>query len=201
MQELKEHVAETLSSGNISLRLTDNTIAIKPSGFSYAECIDEDHVAIVGLDGKHIQGPRPSSDIEAHLSIYNGNPKVTCIIHTHSHYATVMSTLGEPLKILSTLHADYFGQEIPCMPYTNHRTDNFGAAALKIDAEAMLLAHHGALIFGNTPSKVIRRTIALEEIARLNYHIRLLGHTVNNLNIEDIAALNTYYEGEYGKKD
>src|SRR3989344_88868 len=153
---------EVLNSGNISIR-EGNTIVIKPSGKSY-ESLEVQDVSVVALDGLHVSGLKPSSDLSVHLTIYRSRPNVRCIIHTHSHYATVMSVLQRSLEPLCSMHADYFGTEIPCLPYVNHRTKNFGTSFLAANVKACLLSSHGVLVVDEVPALAVEKAIVLEEI-------------------------------------
>ncbi|MDD4984038.1 MAG: class II aldolase/adducin family protein [Candidatus ainarchaeum sp.] len=187
---------EILSSGNISIRLSNNLIAIKPCGFAYSEIKTKD-ISIVDLSGKLVSGKKPSSDLDMHIEIYKNKKKINCILHTHAHFTTVMSSLNKPLKILTTLQADYFGTEVFCMPYVNHRLSNIGMAAIASGQETMLLERHGALIFGMSPGEVVKKAIALEEIAKLNYHILCINKKIKPLDKKDINMLHNYYCSSY----
>src|SRR3989344_8664539 len=199
MNELAKHKLDKLSCGNISLRLSNNLIAIKPTGMSYNE-VNIENVSIVNISGKHLFGEKPSSDLDFHLQIYNNKPEINCIIHTHSHYASVMSCLKKPLKILTTLQADYFGKDIWCMPYKNHRTGSISEKIIKSGNKVVLLERHGTLILDEKPEKAIKNAVILEEIAKLNYHIEMIESKVKKIKDKDIGALNKYYQNAYAIK-
>lgn len=196
MEKLAKHNLDKLSCGNISLRLSNGLIAIKPSGFSYDE-VNMTNVSMVDMEGNHLSGEKPSSDLDFHLHIYKHKPEINCIIHTHSHYATVMSCLKKPLKVLTTLQADYFGKDVWCMPYTNHRTQSIGERAVKSGEKVMLLERHGTLMFHECPKKLIKYAVVLEEIAKLNYFIENLYNEISKLENNDIKNLNNYYNKNY----
>ncbi|MEW6171041.1 MAG: class II aldolase/adducin family protein, partial [Candidatus Omnitrophota bacterium] len=77
----------TASSGNISLRLDENTILITSHGSSFGFLKKEDLVK-VNLDGRVIsskKGKKPSSELPLHLAIHkNLNPKI--VFHTHPKF-------------------------------------------------------------------------------------------------------------------
>ncbi len=196
MRELAKHKLDKLSCGNISLRLSNGLIAIKPTGMSYDE-VTITNVSMLDMEGNLLSGEKPSSDIEFHLHIYKNKPEINCIIHTHSHYATVMSCLNKPLKVLTTLQADYFGKDIWCMPYTNHRTESIGERAIKSGEKVMLLERHGTLMFHENPKKLIKYAVILEEIAKLNYFIENCDSKIKKLEIKEINKLNKYYNTNY----
>ena len=197
-KELAGYKLDKFSSGNMSLRLSEGRVAIKPSGFAYEEIKFED-ISIVDLGGNHLSGKNPSSDLMMHLEIFRAKEEVNCIIHTHSHFATVMSCLNRPLKVLTTLHADYFGKEIYCMHYTNHRHKNIGTEAVKSGENIMLLERHGALIFGDNIKNLIRNIVILEEISKLNFNIETISPGLRPIQKDDISKLYDYYSKKYCK--
>ncbi|MBI4154883.1 class II aldolase/adducin family protein [Candidatus Woesearchaeota archaeon] len=190
------------SSGNVSIRIGKSQIIIKPTGIPY-EKINKTNLALVDSNGRLLKGLKPSSDLQAHLEIYKKRKDINCIIHTHSHYATVFAILGRPLKILSTFHADYFGKEIKCLPYVNHRIENFGIDVANCKEKVFLLGNHGAIILGNSAKEAFKLFIALEEIAKLNYHCisyaEAKGLRLRKINHRDAEIMHNYYWGEYGQ--
>lgn len=199
VKELKKHNLDILSSGNISLRLDANHIAIKPTGLNYDDLTLED-ISVVDLQGNLILGLKASSDLDIHLKIFSERKDINCIIHTHSHYATVMSCLNLSLKVLTTLHADYFGKEILCMRYINHRKSNLGVKFIELHTNVCLLERHGTLIVDADPKKAIKSAVVIEEISKLNFHIMQLQRKISPMLEEDICSLNEYYATTYGNK-
>ena len=80
------------TSGNISIK-KDDLIAISPSGVSYDNLKSED-IVVLDKDKKIVEGKLlPSSETNLHVSIYDNYSDVSAIVHTHSLYATSVSTL------------------------------------------------------------------------------------------------------------
>jgi len=188
-----------LHSGNLSLKLNDKYIVIKPSGLSY-DNLSPQTVSIIELEtGDLLRGLKPSSDLSMHLSLYKKLPHINSIIHTHSHFATVMAIIGSDLSIISTMHADYFGKPIICLPYLNHRKNNLGDQILKKDiTHVCLLEKHGTVCFTESIEKTIEYAIVLEEICRQYFHIVSLGKNISSLKKEDTESLYDYYHNKYG---
>lgn len=197
-KKLASYNLDKLNSGNFSLRLSKNTFAIKPSGLNYEELTLE-NISVVNLDGEHLSGLKPSSDLMVHLSIYKKRGDINCIIHTHSHYATVMSSLNANLSVLSTLQADYFGGDIPCIKFINHRKHNIADKILKSKNEVFLLEKHGTFIIDELPEDAIKKTYILEEVAKINFNLKLL-KKIKKIKKSDISILNKYYYTKYGNK-
>ena len=100
MRTIDSYNLEFLSSGNLSIRLGNGNIAIKPSGVSY-KSVNKNNISILDKNGMLLHGLKPSSDFKAHITIYSGREDINCIVHTHSHFATIFAILGKPIEVLS----------------------------------------------------------------------------------------------------
>src|SRR5215472_2642021 len=77
------------SAGNISVRSGD-TVAITPSGVSYAEMRPED-ICLVATDGTELgSSETPSSETPMHLAIYAAT-NAAAVVHTHSPEVIALS--------------------------------------------------------------------------------------------------------------
>jgi len=109
----------TASSGNVSgLDRATGRLVIKPSGVDFASLLPEDLVEVVLDTGDVLPGSLvPSTDLPHHLYLYRHLPRITCVVHTHSTYATALAALEEPIPPFTTSVADFFGGPVPCVPY------------------------------------------------------------------------------------
>jgi L-ribulose-5-phosphate 4-epimerase len=193
-----------LSSGNVSIKLNNGLIVIKPSGVPYEKLTKKD-ISVVNTKGILLSGKHPSSDLNLHIKIYEEFGSVNSIIHAHSHYVTVMAILGKDLDVISTMQADYFGTKIPCLKFANHRTNAIYESIhknykrIKI-TNAFLLGKHGAFIFSDEPSLNLDKAFALEEIAKLNYQSLLISKRIKSIKEKDIRLMHNYYMNKYGQK-
>jgi L-ribulose-5-phosphate 4-epimerase len=193
-----------LTSGNSSIRVNNNLIAIKPTGMRFSKIREKD-ISIIDMDGKLIKGKLSSSDSPLHLMLYKSISDINCVVHTHSHYASVFSILGKDISPLSTLHADFFGGKVPCLCFANHKTKEvINTIQNNIDkikkANAFLIGNHGAFIIGKDTEKTFKMAIALEESARLNYHALLISRHIKKIPKTDIEIMHKYYLTRYGQQ-
>jgi len=155
------------TSGNVSIRV-DDTIAITPSGMSY-ERLEARDILVVDMAGNSVSGDLvPSSETPLHLSVYASDPGIRAIVHTHSVYATAVSTLVKELPAIHYQIAD-LGGPVPVAPY---RT--FGSAELAASVtdairgrSAALMQNHGSLTIGDSVDQALARTITLEWLCRV----------------------------------
>ena len=91
-----------LSAGNFSVRTADGNVAITPAGIKYDKLTVE-QIAIVDLDGNHVDGPcRSSSETPMHTAIMRNLPHVQAICHTHSPFAMTFAVLGKEIPMINT---------------------------------------------------------------------------------------------------
>ncbi len=70
------------AGGNISVRASD-LVVITPAGWSL-RALNPSLIAVIDLEGRHLEGPPPSSERLLHLAVYHRRPGVTAILHWYS---------------------------------------------------------------------------------------------------------------------
>jgi L-fuculose-phosphate aldolase len=130
------------SEGNASARAGE-LVAISPSGLAY-ETLRPVDVCLVSLDGKLVEGPRPSVELPMHLAVLAARPDVGAIVHTHSPRATAKPTVPVAIGVSGT--------------------PELGAAVLEAAAggNAVVIQDHGPVCFGRNLAEALERALALE---------------------------------------
>lgn len=137
------------TGGNLSVCDANHKyMAITPSGIDYFEMKIEDIVILDVETGKVVEGDRlPSSESDMHRIFYKYRNDIQAIVHTHSKYATAVSTLEQKgLPAINYLLASA-GVDVPCAEYASYGTVALAKnafAAMK-DRKACLLSNHGSL--------------------------------------------------------
>ena len=155
------------TSGNVSIRVDDN-IVITPSGRSYENLAAKD-ILVLDLDGNSVDGDLlPSSETPLHVSIYASDTSIHAIVHTHSIYATAVSTLVRELPAIHYQIAD-LGGPVPVAPYQTFGTPELAASVTKAihGRAATLMQNHGAVTVAKTVEQALTRSITLEWLSRL----------------------------------
>jgi L-fuculose-phosphate aldolase len=183
------------AAGNVSARTLDGAVLVTPSGLDLAALDPADLVLVAPEDGRVLAGAlAPSSETPMHLGVYAARPDVAGVVHTHARYATVLACLGWDLPpihyTLATLTPD---AHVPLVPYATYGTPELAAnaaAALTGARNACLLANHGTLTLGPTPTTALTRAVTLEDVAAVYYHARLAGSPVllTPAQIAEVAA-------------
>ena len=155
------------SAGNMSVRAGD-TVAITPSGVSYAEMRPED-VCLVTLDGAEPAGlaqETPSSETPMHLAIYAAT-KAGAVVHTHSPEVIALSAAREELPAIHYAITG-LGGPVRVAPYVRFGSAGLAASAVTaLDGRsAVILRNHGAVCHGRDLAQAYDRALLLEWLAR-----------------------------------
>ena len=155
------------TSGNVSIKINDYFL-ITPSGASYdnlspADILVMDHNKQI-IEGKLL----PSSETDLHYSLYENRSDIKAIVHTHSLYATAVSSITDELPAIHYQIID-LGGPVPVAPYETFGSPELAAAVVdKIaDKNAVLMQNHGAVTVGDNLDIALQRSILLEWIASL----------------------------------
>jgi L-fuculose-phosphate aldolase len=163
------------TAGNLSIRNGDRVL-ITPRG-SHLDAVDPRACVEIALaDGAHDANARPSSESALHRAIYAATD-AGAIVHTHSHYATVLSTLVDELPpIHYAIHA--LGGTLRVARYETFGTDALAIAVTEAmeGRRGALMANHGAVVAGRDIDHAVHLAITLEWLASIHYHAILAGN-------------------------
>lgn len=157
-------------SGNVSVRVGD-TLFMSPTNSSLG-ALDPDALSVLGVDGTHVDGPRPSKEVPLHVALYRRNPGATAVVHVHSTYAVALSCL-EPWRDHCAIPplTPYFlmrvGQ-VPLIPYFAPG-DPRQAGALADNPyvfNGALLANHGSITAMDGVEAALNAAVEIEEVAK-----------------------------------
>lgn len=180
----------TGQEGNISVRLSDDSLAITSSGASKGFLTVGD-VIMIDMNGNLLQGEKPpSSENLLHLSIYRRRLDVMSVVHAHPIYVTAFAVSGIPLAqpILPEI-VQSIG-EIPLCEFALPGTEDLARTVIPYleRHNAFMLKNHGAVTVGKSLEEACQRMEILERYARILYLARSLGK-VDELSVEIVEKL------------
>ena len=198
--------------GNVSVKINKDKFLIKPSGCDLNKVSPKDMVEVNIRDFKHKGALKPSVDTPTHAVIYKNFSSVKAVIHVHSEFLTIWSQAKKAIPIFGTTHADLSNSSIPV---TNEikskiKLDNYELETGKniINTfkkkklnpkfcQAILVANHGAFIWGKSLEDAFKNVLMLEFIAKLAFKTYIL-----NKNIKMIPKnlINKHFERKNGSK-
>ncbi|GAB6933969.1 class II aldolase/adducin family protein [Calditerricola satsumensis] len=178
------------AEGNISVRLSADTILITPSGKNKG-ALTEDDLVVVDLSGNVLAGKhRVSSEYRLHAVIYRERDDVGAVVHAHPPTATAFTVAGLSMMdpVLPEIVVTLGG--VPTVPFAVPGTDALAEAVRPYlaDFDALLLENHGAVTMGPDLERAHQKMESLEMAARIRWIARTLG-TERQLTRDEVAAL------------
>ena len=159
------------SAGNISARLEDGWL-ITPTDACLGR-LDPSAIAKVGLNGDWVSGDKPSKTLALHRQVYDRNPGVGGVVHTHSTHLVALTLAGvwrpddilppiTPYQVMKVGH-------IPLIPYARPGAASVAeqVAQLANQVRGVMLERLGPVVWESSVSKASFALEELEETARL----------------------------------
>jgi L-fuculose-phosphate aldolase len=164
------------SDGNVSIRLDDNLLLASPTMTSKGR-MTIDSLALTDIDGNPLNDRKASSELEMHILIYNMRPDVKAVCHAHPPHGSAFAAAGlaidKPIlsEVILTLGC------VPLTEYGTPSTDELTEAMKPFvrHHNALLMANHGAVAYGNDLWQAFDRMETLEHTAKIAILARALG--------------------------
>ncbi|WP_397449159.1 aldolase [Pseudomonas sp. NA-150] len=159
------------SAGNISARLDDGWL-ITPTDVCLGR-LDPARIAKVNLAGEWVSGDKPSKTLALHREVYDRNPGVGGVVHTHSTHLVALTLAGvwqaddilpplTPYQIMKVGHIPLIGYQRPGSPKVAEQV-----ALLANRVRGVMLERLGPVVWESSVSKASYALEELEETARL----------------------------------
>ena len=165
------------STGNLSVRAGD-TVWITPTGQSMRHSSVET-LAAIGMDGKALNGNKPSKEYPFHLRAYAAaGERAAALVHLHSTWSVMLSCLDDldeaaPLPVMTPYYLMRVAP-LAVVPYyrpgSKELAEAIGEAAEAHDC--LLLRNHGLVCLGGSVNEAVDRAEELEETAKLYFLLR-----------------------------
>ncbi|KAF0192757.1 MAG: methylthioribulose-1-phosphate dehydratase [Gammaproteobacteria bacterium] len=172
------------TSGNFSVRLGPNEVAITVSGRHKGRLTTADIMRVDG-SGRALDKKRPSAETLLHVSLYRRFPEVQAVLHTHSVNATVLSRLVdgelvlEQLEVLKAFRGIDTHQASVVVPvFANDQDIQRLASTVDQYLEAhgpipgYLIAGHGLYTWGASLNEAMRHLEAFEFLLQCELEMR-----------------------------
>jgi L-fuculose-phosphate aldolase len=176
MRRLYSHGLTTTSGGNISLKISDNIIALTPSATDKGNMKWEE-VGLLTLEGENLTPDlKPSIEAEMHLLIYR-KKDVKAIVHAHPTFATTFTAMKNKINIKLTAEACAILEEPFFVPYAVMGSRKLAEQVSdNIDkSDILLMENHGVLTTGSTLLQAFDKIEVLENAARMTLIVDFAG--------------------------
>jgi L-fuculose-phosphate aldolase len=179
-------------SGNVSARIKGGFL-VTPTGLEYESTRPDDIVAMT-LNGDSRGSRLPSSEWRFHRDIYAARAEVGAIVHVHSPFATTLACLGRDIPAFHYMIAVAGGKDIRCAPYATFGTQTLSDHALRalVGRKACLLANHGMIAIGATPTDALALAVEVEALAEQYWRALQIGEPNILSDAEMIVVLDKF---------
>jgi 3-dehydro-4-phosphotetronate decarboxylase len=186
------------STGNISARTARGWL-LTPTGSCLGH-LDPARLSLMGWDGTHIAGDKPSKEAFLHLAMYQERARNEAVVHLHATHSVAVSVLADvdPTNVLPPLTAYYVMRigSLPLVPYYAPGDQQLAEAVRGFAGKhhALLLANHGPVVAGSSLTAAVDAIEELEATAKL--HLLLHGRRTCPLSHSQCEALRQQHAPE-----
>jgi L-fuculose-phosphate aldolase len=188
------------TDGNLSVRLGDGTFLCTPTLMSKG-MMNPNDLVIVDARGHMVSGSRSvSSEIAMHLFIYRKRPDVGAVVHAHPPTATGFAAAGMPLdsalcsEIIITLGT------VPLANYETPGTPELAEALAPLvgDHDAILMANHGVVTYGEDLMTAYMNMETVEHYAKIALVTHMLGKQkpLSETHVSKLREIRTKYHAQ-----
>jgi L-fuculose-phosphate aldolase len=168
------------TDGNLSVRLNGARVMTTPTNMSKGMCCPEDMI-IVDMDGNKISGTRnASTELAMHLLVYKLRPDINGIVHAHPPTATGFAAAGLSLNKALISEVVLSLGSVPLARYGTPGTPELADALRDLvpHYDAILMANHGVVTFGEDLLKAFFNMETVEHFAKIALVTETLGKQV-----------------------
>jgi L-fuculose-phosphate aldolase len=181
------------TSGNISMRLSGERLAISGSGARLSE-LGPEQIAVCGLANlRRLGGARPSIEAPLHRAVYKVRDDIHAVLHFQALHATVLACAEKPdfeLDFIPEIPA--YIRKVRIVPYLHpgsaELAEAVGEAAGDRDCGMLVLLNHGQIALGKDLDVAVRNA----EFFELACRMACQGMPLRRYDRETIAKLRSY---------
>ncbi len=165
------------NDGNFSVRLDEQRILATPTNISKGR-MKADDLIVCDLEGRKLSGTRErTSEILMHLTIYRHRPDVQAVAHAHTPISTGFAAAGRALNLALLPEVVV---NLGCVPLAAYGLPGTPALSEQIlpfvpSYNAILLANHGLVTYGDDLWQAYYRMETVEHLARIQLVAELAG--------------------------
>lgn len=160
------------ASGNISVRLSDGSYLVTPTGASMG-FLDPSRISHLDQNMRHLSGDKPTKEIPLHSAFYDTRVQTAAVVHLHSSHSVALSMLPDtdPDNVLPpmTPYGIMRLGKVKLLPFFLPGDAAMGEAVRGLAGRrsAVLLANHGPVVAGKDLWAAAYAMEELEETAKL----------------------------------
>lgn len=175
MRRLYQHGLTTTSGGNISLRISDDIIAITPSATDKGR-MKWREVGLMNISGENMTPElKPSIEVEMHLSVFKKKRDIRAIVHAHPVCASAFTAMKLKINTCLTAEACAILGDPLLVPYALMGTRELASVVADnvMNSDILLLENHGILTTGSTLLQAFDKIEVLENAAKMTLIVEM----------------------------
>jgi L-fuculose-phosphate aldolase len=165
------------NDGNLTARLDGERILATPAGVCKGRIRPEDLIVCDAAGNKISGSGERTTEMAMHVAIYNVRPDVQAVVHAHPPISTGFAVAGRALNLGLMPELIVSMGSVPLadygLPGTSALVDGMLPYVPKFNA--ILLANHGAVCYGESVGQAYARMETLEHLARIALVAEMLG--------------------------
>ncbi len=179
----------TISGGNLSIKDSDGTVWISPSGVDKGT-LTRDDIMQIKPNGEIIGRHRPSVEYPFHLATYKKRPDVGAVLHAHPPALVAFSLIRKLPNTAIIPDAKELCGEISYAPYACPGSAQLGeniSKEFEKGINTVMLENHGVVLAAKDLFSAFKNFETLDFLARLEINAGVLGgaiHTVTDKHME-----------------
>ncbi len=185
------------TSGNISVREGDR-IYVTASGTVIGDLHEED-ITVVDLEGKVLEGKKPSKETGMHLEVYRKRPEVAAVLHASPFWTTFAACTTMEMKTDLFIESMYYDEKLVRVPYFHAGSSALAEAVSEVaeKTHVILMEHHGMLCYDQNLKECRSALEVTENVCRMNLMAQSAGIPLQEL---PEATVRDFLEGGYYRK-
>ena len=155
------------SSGNLSIRDSENSMLIKGSG-AWMRYMNREDISYCSWDNGNfnvLNSVKPSIEYPLHISVYKERADVTHVLHFQAPYATALSASDYSGNYDVIVEIPYYCYPIASIGYFPPGSSELADAIkneIKNGANVIQMKNHGQVAVADSADKLLRRCIFFE---------------------------------------
>ncbi|MDC7127007.1 MAG: class II aldolase/adducin family protein [Spirochaetales bacterium] len=164
------------NDGNISVKISDDTIIVTPTGVSKGGMTPASLVKMK-LDGTVLGDNKPSSEVKMHIRVYRLNQTVNSVVHAHPPGSTAFAIARIPMDRPIMSESIVTLGVVPVADYALPGTEEVPNSIEPFinSHNAVLLANHGLLTWGESLTQAWYRMETAEQYSNIMTRLKSIG--------------------------
>jgi len=185
------------NDGNITARIDPERILATPAGVCKGSMLPEDLI-VCDNHGDRVSGKRErTTEMGMHIAIYQARPDIRAVVHAHPPVSTGFAVAGRSLNLALMPELVVSLGSVPLADYGLPGTPALAEGMLPYIPKfnAILLANHGAVCYGEGVPEAYARMETLEHLARITLVAEMLGgpKVLPRVEVEKLFAARSRY--------